>query len=205
MSVFHYLGRTLSCLGISGVLAISAYAAPTVTVIAPKAGTFVGSPIFYEAYATSPACAKGIAAMRIYTADRISAYTVTGAHLETFLNLAPGTYNTFVQAWDNCGGVGKAAVTLNVTPNAGVTVFLPNAPAGSHPVHIAASAQNSACAAGISSIRIYTADHTSPYTINSNQLDTYLTLVPDTYKLTIQAWDKCGHVYKSQFNQTVTT
>ena len=81
VSVFLYLGRTLSCLGISAVLAISAYAAPTVTVIAPKGGTSVGSPIFYEAFATSPACAKGIAAMRIYTVNRISAYTVAGAHL----------------------------------------------------------------------------------------------------------------------------
>jgi hypothetical protein len=88
---------------------------------------------------------------------------------------------------------------------AGVTVFMPNATSASHPVHIAASAQNSACAAGISAIRIYTADRVSPYTVNSNQLDTYLSLVPGTYKLTVQAWDKCGHVFKSQLTQLVTT
>lgn len=201
----RHLFRTLARLGVPAFFAISAYAVPTVTVIAPKTGTSAGSPVFYEAYATSAACTKGIAAMRIYAADYVTAYTVTGAHLETFIKLAPGTYNTVVQAWDNCGGVGKTLIALTVTPTAGVSVFLPNTTSSSHPVHIAASAQNSACAAGINAIRIYTADSVSPYTVNSNQLDTYLTLVPGTYKLTIQAWDKCGHVYKSQFNHPVTT
>jgi 6-phosphogluconolactonase (cycloisomerase 2 family) len=204
-SVVRHLVRALAFLGATAFFAISSYAAPTVTVIAPKGGTSAGSPVFYEAYATSAACTKGIAAMRIYTADHVAAYTVNGAHLETFIKLAPGTYNTVVQAWDNCGGVSKTPITLTVTSTAGVSVFLPNTASSSHPVHIAASAQNSACAAGINAIRIYTADGVSPYTVNSNQLDTYLTLVPGTYKLTVQAWDNCGHVYKSQFNQPVTT
>ena len=204
-SVLRYVLRAVAFLIAAMFFAISSYAAPTVTVIAPKAGTSAGSPVFYEAYATSAACTKGIASMRIYTADRVAAYTVNGARLETFIKLAPGTYNTVVQAWDNCGGVGKTPITLTVTSTAGVSVFLPNTTSSSHPVHIAASAQNSACAAGINAIRIYTADSVSPYTVNSNQLDTYLTLVPGTYKLTVQAWDNCGHVYKSQFNQPVTT
>jgi hypothetical protein len=201
----RHLFRTLACLGAGAFFAISAHAIPIVTVIAPKAGTSAGSPVFYEAYATSAACTKGVASMRIYTADHVAAYTVNGAHLETFIKLAPGTYNTVVQAWDNCGGVAKTPITLTVTSTAGVSVFMPNTTSSSHPVHIAASAQNSACAAGINAIRIYTADGVSPYTVNSNQLDTYLTLVPGTYKLTVQAWDNCGHVYKSQFNQPVTT
>jgi hypothetical protein len=204
-SLVRHLVRTLVCLGAVTFFAISGHAAPTVTVIAPKAGTSVGSPIFYSAYATSTACSKGIAAMRIYTADHVGAYTVNGAHIETFIKLNPGTYNTVVQAWDNCGGVGKTTVTLTVNSTAGVTVFLPNVPLPSAPVHIAASAQNSACAAGINAIRIYIADHVSPYTVNSNQLNAYINLVPGTYKLTVQAWDNCGHVYKSQFTQPVTS
>src|SRR2546423_12937455 len=204
-SVVLHLVSAVAFLGTAALFAISSYAAPTVTVIAPKTGTSVGSPVFYEAYATSSACTKGIASMRIYTADYVAAYTVNGAHLETFIKLAPGTYNTVVQAWDNCGGVSKPPIALTVTSTAGVTVFLPNTSSSSYPVHIAASAQNSACIAGINAIRIYTADGVSPYTVNSNQLDTYLTLVPGTYKLTVQAWDNCGHVYKSQFNQPVTT
>lgn len=34
------------------------------------------------------------------------------------INLQPGTYNTVVQAWDNCGNVGKAYLTINVTGEA---------------------------------------------------------------------------------------
>jgi hypothetical protein len=164
-----------------------------------------GSPVFYEAFATSATCANGIAAMRIYTANGVSAYTVKGAHLQTFIKLSPGSYNTVVQAWDNCGGVGKTPVALTVTSTAGVTVFVPNIATAAHPVHIAASAQNSVCVAGISSMRIYTADFRTPYTVNSNQVDTYLNLLPCTYKLTVQAWDRCGHTFNAQWNKPVIT
>src|SRR6266550_1916350 len=133
-SAVRYSLRALAFLGTAVFFAISSYAAPTVTVIAPKAGASAGSPVFYEAYATSAACTKGIAAMRIYTADHVGAYTVNGAHIETFIKLNPGTYNTVVQAWDNCGGVGKTTVSLTVTSTAGVTVFLPNVPSPSAPV-----------------------------------------------------------------------
>ena len=108
LSVARYLTRALAFLGTTAFFGISSYAAPTVTVIAPKAGTSAGSPVFYEAYATSSACTTGIASMRIYSANNVTAYSVSGAHLETFIKLAPGTYNTVVQAWDNCGGVSRS-------------------------------------------------------------------------------------------------
>ncbi len=187
------------------VLTVSVQASPTVTVISPKNGSTPGSPVFYEAYATSPTCSEGIDSMRIYTANHVSAYTVNAAHLETFIKLKPGGYNTVVQAWDNCGGVGQTMVKLNVTSASGVTVFLPSTPSVAWPVHIAVSAQNPSCSSGIHAIRIYTADHVSPYTVASNQLDAYINLNPATYKLTLAAWDNCGNVFKSQFTQPVTS
>jgi hypothetical protein len=201
--VIRQLVKALVCAAI--LFSVSALASPTVTIVAPKPGASAGSPVFYEAFATSATCANGIAAMRIYTANGVSAYTVKGAHLQTFIKLSPGSYNTVVQAWDNCGGVGKTPVALTVTSTAGVTVFVPNIATAAHPVHIAASAQNSVCVAGISSMRIYTADFRTPYTVNSNQVDTYLNLLPGTYKLTVQAWDRCGHAFKAQWNQPVIT
>jgi len=60
----------------------------------------------------------GIAAIRIYTAPHQSAYTVNNSSLDTYISLAPGTYQTVVQAWDNCGGVGKTSVTITVTSGA---------------------------------------------------------------------------------------
>ncbi|HZR58815.1 MAG TPA: hypothetical protein VFA74_18240 [Terriglobales bacterium] len=80
----------------------------------PTNNSQVTSPVHYVASAASPQCAKGIAAMRIYTAPGVSAYTVNSNQLDTNITLASGTYNTVVQAWDNCGGVGKTPITIFV-------------------------------------------------------------------------------------------
>ena len=92
---------------------------PVVAVSSPGSGSQQSSPINYVASATSPQCAKGIAAMRIYTAPGVSAYTVDANELNTEITLSPGTYNTVVQAWDNCGGVGKTPVTITVASGGG--------------------------------------------------------------------------------------
>ncbi len=52
--------------------------------------------------------------MRIYTAPGVNAYTVNAARLDKQLSLAPGTYNTVIQSWDNCGHVYRAAVNITV-------------------------------------------------------------------------------------------
>ncbi len=88
---------------------------PVVTVTSPGTGSSVGSPVNYVASASSSACPKGIAAMRIYTAPGVSAYTVNAGQLNTNINLPVGSYNTVVQAGDNCGGVGKATVNVTVS------------------------------------------------------------------------------------------
>jgi 6-phosphogluconolactonase (cycloisomerase 2 family) len=52
--------------------------------------------------------------MRIYTAPTVGVYTVNAAQLDVDINLADGSYDTVVQAWDNCGGVGKTEVNVAV-------------------------------------------------------------------------------------------
>jgi polyvinyl alcohol dehydrogenase (cytochrome) len=89
-------------------------AVPVVTVTSPANNSQVASPVDYVSSAASPTCAKGIAAIRIYTAPYVSAYTVDSSQLNTNISLSPGTYQTVVQAWDNCGGVGKTPVTITV-------------------------------------------------------------------------------------------
>jgi 6-phosphogluconolactonase len=93
--------------------ALASATTPVVTVTSPAPGASVGSPVNYVASASSPACSKGIAAMRIYTAPGVNAYTIDANSLNTNINLPTGSYSTVVQAWDNCGGVGKT--TINVT------------------------------------------------------------------------------------------
>ena len=198
--IVHNLRHKLAPWAFTLVLAATASASLSVNVISPTVnyqGTAAGgTPVFYEAYATNSACAAGIGAMRIYTAPGVNAFTVNGDHLETFIALPLGSYNTVVQAWDNCGNVAKAAVPLSVTTG-NITVYLPTSSVGYSPVHIAASAQTG-CNGGINAIRLYTAPYVDPYTINSNQLDTYVTVPPGNYNMTLVAWDACGGVFTSQ-------
>jgi len=41
-------------------------------------------------------------------------YSAKTSQIDTSITLSPGTYNTVVQAFDNCGGVGKTPVRIMV-------------------------------------------------------------------------------------------
>ena len=71
------------------------------------------------------------------------------------------------------------------------------------PVHYVASATNSNCPQGISGMRIYIASHVVAYKVQAGSIDTHLTLIPGSYKTTVQAWDRCGNVSKTAVNITV--
>ncbi|MDP9161909.1 MAG: SBBP repeat-containing protein [Acidobacteriota bacterium] len=83
-------------------------------IISPTTGGVVTSPVHFVANTSASTCSKGVAALRIYTAPGVAAYNVNGGSLDTYLNLAPGTYNAVVQEWDNCGGVFKTPVSFTV-------------------------------------------------------------------------------------------
>jgi phosphatidylinositol-3-phosphatase len=91
----------------------TSFAHAGVWVSAPTNNSNVATTVQYVAKATS-SCSKGIAAMGIYTAPNQLVYTVPGASLNTLLTFNPGTYNTVVQEWDNCGWTSKTTVTINV-------------------------------------------------------------------------------------------
>jgi len=85
-----------------------------VFVTSPSNSSTVGSPVNFVATATTT-CSKGVASMGIYTAPYQLAYSVNGASLNTSLSLSPGTYNTTVEEWDNCGGASATPVTITVS------------------------------------------------------------------------------------------
>lgn len=97
-----------------------------VSVSSPMNGSTVSAPVHYVATASS-SCAKGVSAVGIYTAPYQLAYVVNGSSLNTSLNLSPGTYNTVVQEWDNCGGATKTPITITVgggdPPSGGGTFY----------------------------------------------------------------------------------
>jgi hypothetical protein len=67
----------------------------------------------YVATATT-SCPLGVAAMGVYVNDQLE-YIVSGAKLNTQMNLSAGAQRTAVQEWDNCGGTSVTPVNLTVT------------------------------------------------------------------------------------------
>jgi polyvinyl alcohol dehydrogenase (cytochrome) len=85
-----------------------------------------------------------------------------------------------------------------------VSVSTPyNNMASNSPVRFTASAANSACSAGISYMRIYTAPATSAYIVHAASLDTTISLSPGIYNTVVQAQDNCGHVGKTYLTVNV--
>jgi DNA-binding beta-propeller fold protein YncE len=195
------LGHTLPLLLLT--LNLVAATSPTITVVSPAPGS-VGTPTFFDATATTSSCAAGIASIRIYTAPGVHPFTAKSPHLETFLELKPGNYSIVIQAWDNCGGIAKFPIALTVQSVAGVHLFLPSAASGTTPFQVAASAENPACARGMSAMRIYTGSGEHLFSNKGGTINAFINLRPGTHVATAQAWDNCGNVFKEDFAVDIT-
>ena len=176
------------------------YAAPalaSVSVSAPLNNSEVATTVQYVATA-STSCAKGVSAMGIYTAPNVLVYTVNGSSLNTELSLNPGTYQTVVQEWDNCGGSTKTPVTIVVKGAASevqVTAPANNASVGSQVQFVATA--SSSCAKGVAAMGIYTSPGILAYAGQGASLNTVLKLSPGTYNTVVQEWDNCGGYAKT--------
>jgi hypothetical protein len=183
---------TLLLLFCSGTLAMAG-----VTVSAPANGSNVSTTVQYVASSTT-SCSSGVASMGIYTAPGVLAYTTPGSNLNTLLTLSPGTYQTEVQEWDNCGGASKTPITIYVGGSGGsggsahVTVTAPqNDSTVSSTVQYVASA-TTPCSKGVSAMGIYTAPGVLAYTVQGASLNTELTLNVGNYQTVVEEWDNCG-------------
>ena len=85
----------------------------------------------------------------------------------------------------------SSAFVFATTPTIKVTSPSNNSTSAS-PVHFEATATSSACANGISAVRVYSAPGVSAYTVAGGSLNAYLNLNAGTYDTTIVAWDNCG-------------
>jgi hypothetical protein len=187
------------------LLAISAPAFAGVTVTSPANGASLSGPVPYAATATTSSCSKGIGSMGIYTAPGVLAYVSNGSILNTSLSLSPGTYNTVVEEWDNCGGAATTPIKITVTSGGqtGVYVTSPanNSGVGS-PVKFTATASTS-CSKGISSMGIYTAPGVLAYVVNGASLNYNLSLSAGKYNTVVQEWDGCGGASTTPITITV--
>ena len=178
-------------------LGVAIPASSQVSVTAPANNSNVATTVQFVATANT-SCSKGVSALGIYTAPNVLAYTVNGDKLNAELTLSPGTYNTVVQEWDNCGGVEKTAVTIFVKGNAPeVQVMAPaNNATVSTQVQYLATATTS-CSKGVASMGIYTSPGVLAYTVAGASLNTTLTLNPGAYNTVVQEWDQCGGAAKT--------
>jgi hypothetical protein len=181
----------------------------------------VNNPVTFRATGRSPQCAAGVAAMRVYTAPGVAAYTTLSATLDANISFPVSgsqieNFNSVIVVYDNCGKAFSMTVPVLVQ---GTTVAQPNplvvsptdgtstnggpAAAVTSPVHFVASASAPQCSQGVSAMRIYTAPGVTAYTVNGGSIDTYLKMANRTYNVVVQAWDNCGNVYKTPLQVTV--
>jgi hypothetical protein len=186
-------------------LSLANLASATVTVSAPKNNATVATQVQYVAAATST-CHAGVSAMGIYIAPGVLIYTVSGASLNTLLNLNPGTYSTVVQEWDNCGGSTSTPVTIRVGSANGGQVFVnaPQANSTVSPTVQFVATSTSSCSKGVASMGIYTAPGALAYVAQGASLNTFLELKPGTYQTVVQEWDNCGGASTTPITITVS-
>jgi hypothetical protein len=196
-----------------------------VNLSSPQLGTSdypYDNPVVFRATGRSPQCANGVAAMRVYTAPGVVAYTTLESTLDAYISfpLQPnqvGNFNAVIVVYDNCGKAFSLTVptlvqaSSSTPPNPLVVSPTNGANPGGYgplatvvsPVHFVASATAPSCSKGIASMRIYSAPGVPVYTGNAASLDTYITLANGTYNMVVQAWDNCGNVYKTPLQVTV--
>jgi hypothetical protein len=192
----------LVCL--SAFFRTSAFA--TVNVTSPSNGGTYSGPVQFTATASTTTCSKGVGSMGIYTAPYQLAYVSDGSSLNKTLTLNPGTYDTVVEEWDNCGGATTAAVKITVD-SAGTTGVYVTSPANDStvgsPVTFKATAATT-CSKGVSSMGIYTAPSQLAYVVQGATLDYNLALSPGTYDTVVEEWDGCGGAATTPVKITVS-
>jgi hypothetical protein len=177
----------------------------SVIVSSPPNGTDYTLPVHYVATATST-CKAGVAAMGIYTAPGVLAYSTSGHQLNTTITFKPGIYDTVVQEWDNCGGAEKTPISVRVQPG-GVAVTSPaNNSTVSSPVNFVANATSPNCPLGFSGMVIYSAPGVVAYRTQgypTNTINANVSLSAGKYNVVVQAFDNCNNIFQTPLTITV--
>jgi len=182
---------SLMSLKLAVVLSFATPLFGSVTVSSPLAGTSDAAPVHYAASASTGTCAAGVASVGIYVNNQLK-YVQHGRSLSTDLSLAPGSYHTVVQAWDNCGGASGTVVDFTVGGPDFVAVTSPASGSEvSSPVTYIADASTSICATGIASMGVYVGNSLK-YVVNGTHLNTQLPLASGPQSTVVQTWDNCG-------------
>ena len=181
---------------------------PSVTICGPANGATVSSPVTVVAGTTD---ANAVSFIQVYV-DGLPQLTKTGGTLNDPVPMPVGTHRLTVQAKDSTGTVFKQTISITVPPapagsctintaSPTVTICTPtnNATIAS-PVHIVAGSTDTANT--IKFIQVYV-DGTAKFTQSGGKLDTSVAMDSGVRRLTVQATDGQGIVFKQTISVTV--
>lgn len=183
------------------------------TICTPGQGSTV--PTQFEVWAGTTS-STAIKTMKIYL-DGVAVYSVNYFQIEgAILTAAPGAHRMTVRAWDVNGNSFSSSVTFYASESAGseppcelktavpsVTICTPakNATGLTSPVRITAAAKSNS---SITGVKVYV-DGTSVYATKSSIVDTSVAMAEGTHKVTVQAWDASGAVFRETIYVTAGT
>jgi len=184
---------------------------PSVTICSPTDGSTVNSPVHVVATSTS---STAVSFMQIYV-DGTKVWQNAGGQLDTSVSISAGTHRVTVQAKNAAGQVFKSTVFITVSSSASggtgctassvspsVTICSPaNGATVSSPVHVVATSTSSTA---VSYMQIYL-DGAKVWQNAGGQLDTSVSMSTGTHRLTVQAKNAAGQIFKSTVNITVST
>jgi hypothetical protein len=184
---------------------------PSVHICTPANGATVTSPVNVTATAHS---SKGVSYMQVYV-DGTKVYQVNSATVNTNLTMSAGARRLTVQAKDAAGVIFKQTINITVSstqpppsgctaPSTNLTVNICSPADGASvpsPVHVTAKATSSA---GVSYMQVYV-DGVKAYQTSGASLDTNVTMAAGTRRVTVQAKDNAGNLFKKTIYITVTS
>lgn len=181
---------------------------PSVTLCGPGDGMTVSSPVTIVAGTTDT---NTVSFIQVYV-DGLPQLTKTGGVLNDPVTISAGTHRLTVQAKDSAGTVFKQTVSITVpSPPAGsctintasptVTICTPtNNSTIASPVHVVAGSTDTVNT--IKYIQVYV-DGVAKFTQAGGRLDTSVAMNSGVRRLTVQATDAQGVVFKQTMSVTV--
>ncbi len=156
--------------------------------VTPTSGT---APLAVSASAAASTDSDGtITTYAIDFGDGTVTYAKTATH--TYAN--PGIYTVTAKVTDNYGASSTAQATVTVSPASDVWIITPQMGA-----YVGTSVRVAALAGspyGIVATRVYV-DNIAVYDVSASSVDVTITMALGSHRITVQAWDTRGKVYKS--------
>ena len=189
-------------------------ASPSVTICSPANGATVSSPVNIVAGTTDTS--STVKYLQIYV-DGSKQYQVSSGQLNTSLAMSDGSHRLTVQAIDAAGHTFKTTIYITVSTSSSggsgpctlssaspsVTICSPaNNATVTSPVNIVAGTTDNTST--VNYLQIYV-DGTKQYQVSANQLNTSLAMASGTHRVTVQAIDAAGNVFKSTIYITVSS